>query len=148
MTVLERERSLADLSQWLGAAGQGEGCIVLIAGEAGIGKTTLIQAFSSVQRNARVLWGACDALFTPRPLAPLHDIARQAQGFLSAALNSGASRDIVFSAMLDELEGEPTLVGSRTSIGLTTRHSTCSSTLAGAFIERARCSSRPIVTTR
>jgi len=43
------------------------GCIALVAGEAGIGKTVLLQEFSKRQRDVRVLWGACDALYTPRP---------------------------------------------------------------------------------
>jgi DNA-binding CsgD family transcriptional regulator len=51
-----------------------------------------------------VLWGACDALFTPRPLGPIYDIARQTQGTLLTALSAGASRDEIFSAALEELE--------------------------------------------
>src|SRR6266850_3292819 len=79
MELLERERCLVDLAEWLGAAAERGGCIALVGGEAGIGKTALLQEFSKQRRGARVLWGACDALFTPRPLAPLHDIARQTQ---------------------------------------------------------------------
>ena len=103
MELLEREQSLADLTRWLEAA-TGSGCIALVSGEAGIGKTSLMQEFSRRQGLARVLWGACDALFTPRPLAPLHDIARQAKGALLAAVDSGAARDQIFTAALDELE--------------------------------------------
>jgi tetratricopeptide (TPR) repeat protein len=103
MELLEREQSLADLTRWLEAAAGG-GCIALVSGEAGIGKTSLLQEFSRRQRLARVLWGACDALFTPRPLAPLHDIARQTKGTLLAAIDSGATRDQIFTAALDELE--------------------------------------------
>ena len=58
----------------------------------------------------RVLWGACDALFTPRPLAPLHDIARQTKGTLLTAVVSGANRDEIFTAALDELEREKALI--------------------------------------
>jgi DNA-binding CsgD family transcriptional regulator len=109
MELLERERCLADLAEWLHAAAE-RGCIALVAGEAGIGKTTLVQEFSKQQSEARVLWGACDALFTPRPLAPLHDIARQTKGALLRAVNSGANRDEIFTAALDELEREQALV--------------------------------------
>jgi len=104
MQLLERDKYLEDLTQWLNAAVGGSGSIALICGEAGIGKTSLLQQFSRQQQVARVLWGACDALFTPRPLAPLHDIARQTKGPLLAAVESGASRDKVFSATLDEFE--------------------------------------------
>lgn len=110
MELLERERYLADLAQWLhGAAARG-GCVALVAGEAGIGKTALVQEFCRQPGGTRVLWGACDALFTPRPLAPLHDITRQTKGALSAAVNSGANREEIFTAMLDELEREKALV--------------------------------------
>src|SRR5262249_2326703 len=63
--------------------------------------------FAREQDAARVLWGACDALFTPRPLAPLHDIARQTKGALLAAIESAATRDRIFTATLDELETGP-----------------------------------------
>ncbi len=104
MQLLERDKYLEDLTLWLDAAVGGAGSIALVCGEAGIGKTSLLQQFSQQQRSSRVLWGACDALFTPRPLAPLHDIARQAKGALLAAVDSGASRDKVFTAVLDEFE--------------------------------------------
>jgi DNA-binding CsgD family transcriptional regulator len=104
MQLLERDQYLEDLTLWLGAAAGGAGSIALICGEAGVGKTSLLQQFSQQQRSTRVLWGACDALFTPRPLAPLHDIARQTKGALLTAIDSGASRDKVFTAVLDEFE--------------------------------------------
>ena len=90
MQLLERDEYVEDLTLWLNAAVGGAGSIALVCGEAGIGKTSLLQEFSRQQRTARVLWGACDALFTPRPLAPLHDIARQTKGALLAAIESGA----------------------------------------------------------
>jgi DNA-binding CsgD family transcriptional regulator len=108
MDLLERERYLADLTAWLDAVPERGGCSALVGGEAGIGKTALVQEFS--RQQSRVLWGACDALFTPRPLAPLHDIARQTQGALLAALNSDANRGAIFTAALDELERASALV--------------------------------------
>jgi DNA-binding CsgD family transcriptional regulator/tetratricopeptide (TPR) repeat protein len=110
MELLEREECLADLARWLGAVADQGGCIALVGGEAGMGKTALLQEFSKRQRGARVLWGACDALFTPRPLAPLHDIARQTKGALFAAVNSGAKREEIFTTALDELERSVALV--------------------------------------
>jgi predicted ATPase len=99
MELLERERCLADLAEWLHATAERGGCVALVAGEAGIGKTALVEAFSIQESETRVLWGACDALFTPRPLAPLYDIARQTKGALLAAVNSGADRDEIFIAV-------------------------------------------------
>ena len=111
MGLLERAQSFNDLTAWLGAAAAHGGLVVLVEGEAGIGKTSLVQEFARTQKIApRVLWGACDALFTPRPLGPLYDIARQVGERLNAALAAG-NRDAIFSAALDELEqGAPTLV--------------------------------------
>jgi DNA-binding CsgD family transcriptional regulator/tetratricopeptide (TPR) repeat protein len=110
MELLERERCLADLADWCVAASDRGGCVALVGGEAGIGKTVLLHEFCVRQHAMRVLWGGCDDLLTPRPLAPLHDIARQAQGALLAAIGSGASRDDIFTEALDELERTPTLI--------------------------------------
>src|SRR3954454_6126839 len=79
--------------------------IFLISGEAGIGKTTLVESFASRYCSpGQVLYGACDALFTPRPLGPLHDIARQAYPDLLKLLNSGAGWLPVATALLEHLE--------------------------------------------
>jgi DNA-binding CsgD family transcriptional regulator/tetratricopeptide (TPR) repeat protein len=110
MELFERERCLAELSDWCAAAPGKGGSVVLVGGEAGIGKTVLLQEFCSRQRDMRVLWGGCDDLSTPRPLAPLHDIARQGAPRLLEVIGSGASRDHIFTATLDELESRPTLL--------------------------------------
>ncbi|MFL6601758.1 MAG: helix-turn-helix transcriptional regulator [Steroidobacteraceae bacterium] len=110
MPLLEREQCFAELAQWVSATDRG-GCIGLVCGEAGIGKTSLVQEFAHRQQGRRVLWGACDSLFTPRPLAPLHDIARQTKGALLSAINSASNRAAIFNAALDELErGAPSLL--------------------------------------
>lgn len=110
MQLLEREQSLADLAAWLDTASRASGCVALVAGEAGIGKTALLQEFAQRQSDVRVLWGACDPLFTPRPLAPLHDIARQTHGQLAATLRSGARPELIFTAALDEFEQRKALL--------------------------------------
>ena len=76
--LLERERPLATLAGALDELiADGSGTLILIGGEAGVGKTALVHAFSAeVPADTRVLWGACDSLFTPRPLAPLLDVAQ------------------------------------------------------------------------
>ena len=70
MGLLERDTYLDDLTGCLEAAAAGQGGSVLILGEAGIGKTSLLRQFVQQQKIAkRVLWGGCEALFTPHALA-------------------------------------------------------------------------------
>jgi predicted ATPase len=55
--------------------------VTLVAGEAGIGKTSMVKSLCSHHDgHAQVLWGWCDPLSTTRPLGPLYDIARAAGG--------------------------------------------------------------------
>jgi predicted ATPase len=67
MVLLERGTFLGSLDGWLAEARDGRGCcLVLVGGEAGIGKTALVRAFCDRNgTDARVLWGACDALVRP-----------------------------------------------------------------------------------
>jgi DNA-binding CsgD family transcriptional regulator len=108
MHLLEREIYLDALSSGFAGIARGSGCIALVSGEAGIGKTSLIQEFAGSRRDAaRVYWGGCEALFTPHPLAPLHDIARQAGGGLPAVVASAANRDLIFRSTIDHLAQGP-----------------------------------------
>ncbi|HZR40374.1 MAG TPA: LuxR C-terminal-related transcriptional regulator [Ktedonobacteraceae bacterium] len=108
MDLLERDHCFDQLSELLRMATSGHGRTVLISGEAGIGKTSLVEQFVSLQGNAaRPLWGACEALFTPRPLGPLYDIATQLQGHLSTLMSHDVERPRVFSALLEELQNSP-----------------------------------------
>src|SRR5215467_1796146 len=78
MELVEREEFLATLQQHFESIAGGEGHCVFVSGEAGIGKTALVKAFCKQQAGgSRIYQGACDALFTPRPLAPLYDILWQ-----------------------------------------------------------------------
>jgi predicted ATPase len=102
--LLERDQFLSSLDELLLQAVQGHGQLVLVSGEAGIGKTSLVERF--IERcppGARTLWGACEALFTPRPLGPLYDIARQTSTPLRALLDDQANRATLFAAVMDDL---------------------------------------------
>ena len=89
-TLLEREQALAALHGAHSETKVGHGRLVLVAGEAGIGKTALVRAFcDDVRSSSRVLSGACDALATPRPLGPFVDVSTQTGGKLAAIVDEG-----------------------------------------------------------
>lgn len=110
MPLLERENQLRALSEYAAEARGGEGRLVLVSGEAGVGKTTLLEAFEEVSAGARWAWGSCDGGFTPRPLGPLFDIAPQLGGDVATAVTARAGRDELFAALLETLADEPTVL--------------------------------------
>jgi DNA-binding CsgD family transcriptional regulator len=74
--LVERDRVLDALSDHLGSAVRGCGRVVLLHGEAGVGKTAVLRAFADqVGDTTEVLWGWCEPLSTPRPLGPVLDVA-------------------------------------------------------------------------
>jgi DNA-binding CsgD family transcriptional regulator/tetratricopeptide (TPR) repeat protein len=107
--LLERESALAELARLADQARQGDGRLVLVGGEAGVGKTTLVEQFQRELRDARWSWGACDGLFTPLPLGPLFDVAGQLGGELAELCAAGADRERLFGALLSQLSAPGTL---------------------------------------
>ncbi len=99
---LERETQVAALLGYAAEAEAGTGRLVLIEGEAGVGKSTLVEQLEQRLPGAW-FWGACDGLSTPRPLAPLRDIAMEMGGDLLAACRADASRDTLFATVVDDL---------------------------------------------
>jgi hypothetical protein len=105
MELLERAPVLNELDGVLAATATG-GRVVLVAGEAGIGKSALVRRFTERHpADARFLLGACDPLLTPRALGPLHDLGRQTGGRLAELLAGGSSREQLFAALLDQSTG-------------------------------------------
>lgn len=113
MELLERDQDFEQLALLWQRATTGQGRTALVSGEAGMGKTALVEQFVQQQgQAARCLRGACDALFTPRPLGPLYDMAAQPPGALATLLTQETPRPLLFAAFLEELQqGErPTVV--------------------------------------
>jgi DNA-binding CsgD family transcriptional regulator/tetratricopeptide (TPR) repeat protein len=109
MMLLERDPVLASLRQYAHEAGQGEGRLVLIAGEAGAGKSVLVERFQRDLPDALWSWGACDGLSTPRPLAPLFDLARDLGGALEDLCRGRPERDELFAALLRQVTSDDRL---------------------------------------
>jgi DNA-binding CsgD family transcriptional regulator len=103
--LLEREHELAELAAAVRDATQGAGCVVLISGEAGIGKSSLVEAARGVlPGNGRLLVGFCDDLATSRTLGPFRDLVGVVGTELTRALRDGGDRDRVLDAMYGELD--------------------------------------------
>lgn len=109
--LLERERELSLLTEtYSEVVGRSAGALVLVHGEAGVGKTALLGRFCEERAGARILWGACEALFTPRPLGPFLDVAEAVGGELRALASAGALPHDVTSALTAALDGAPTIL--------------------------------------
>jgi ATP/maltotriose-dependent transcriptional regulator MalT len=101
--LLERDGELAALGEALDRAIAGQGSVVVILGEAGIGKTSVLRSFmAQAKHRARVLSGACDDLMTPRTLGAIRDAAAAGDGPLATALATG-DRDHLLTALREEL---------------------------------------------
>ena len=106
---MEREAPLAVLAQYAGEARTGHGWLVFVGGEAGVGKTALIEQLQFEIPNARWLWGLCDGMSTPRPLGPLFDVARILGGDLLDLCRRQGSREELFDTLLQQVDRPGTL---------------------------------------
>jgi ATP/maltotriose-dependent transcriptional regulator MalT len=103
--LIEREKPLESLIAALKRAATGHGGTVLVAGEAGIGKSSLLREFvRRAPRDCRVHWGGCEAFFTARALGPLHDIAHGLALHLAELLRRSAPPEQLFPALLSTLQ--------------------------------------------
>jgi DNA-binding CsgD family transcriptional regulator/tetratricopeptide (TPR) repeat protein len=106
--LLERDEALGTLATAGAAAARGEGRVVLVSGEPGIGKTSLVASFlGDLDGQTRILLGTCDDLSIPRPLGALRDLVGSVSEELAAALAGGAASHEVQSLLLAELELAP-----------------------------------------
>lgn len=107
-SLLERSEQLDQLLEILSKGRSHQGQIAVITGEAGVGKSALLNAFSEhADGQVPFAWGHCDALFTPRQLGPFYDIATAMGGDLQTALAADASSVSLFPAVLAALNELP-----------------------------------------
>jgi DNA-binding CsgD family transcriptional regulator len=106
--LIERDTELASLALWWAEAVRGTGRLVLVGGEAGAGKTAVIEEFVRRADGARVLRGAAEPLSTPAPLGPVRDMADDASGDLRGLLAGRNDPADVRRGFLAELRSVPT----------------------------------------
>lgn len=104
-TLVERETPLARLHQWVTALDGRNGAVALVMGEAGIGKTSLLEAFrADIGEQVDIAWGSCEALFTPRPLGPIHEMASVLGEPVASLLRRDTPAADIFHAILSTLD--------------------------------------------
>jgi GTPase SAR1 family protein len=154
-----RHRELARLVGMLDAAASGAGRTVVVGGDAGVGKTRLVERLAEVVvERARVLEGAClESRDGGVPYAPIVEILRGAvesvpEGHLAAILGPGRAE---LTRLLPEIapraldvrpaDGADASVrsssSSRTSSGPTTRPASSSGSRRGRSGTSPPCSS-------
>jgi DNA-binding CsgD family transcriptional regulator len=77
-SLVGRAPQLARLGEWVGDLAEGSGRAVLIEGEAGIGKSSILRSMAATAAAAghRVYWGACEELSRAFPLLPILEALR------------------------------------------------------------------------
>lgn len=109
--LLERADDLAVLRAKSDRARESAGGLVLVYGEAGSGKSSLIEAFiDTCSSSTRLLLAACDPLSTPRPLGPLYDLASNLGDGVHRAMREASTPDGIFRAVFEDLADRPAVV--------------------------------------
>lgn len=105
---MEREALLEQLNAHAEAASRRDGRMVFVAGEAGVGKTSLVDRHRrQLGQPWRVLKGACEPMEAPRPLGPLFDLAAAVSTDFAELIDSGADSHRLFASLLAHLREAP-----------------------------------------
>ena len=100
--ILERDSELSVLAGTVRAAARGRGAVVLVMGEVGIGKSSLVEAVRAhLPAEGRMFVGYCDDLATPRTLGPFRNLVVSIGAEFSRAVTDGGDRDRVLGAATD-----------------------------------------------
>lgn len=97
MPLVQRDSELAALHGWLDDARAGEGRLVLVSGEAGVGKTALVRALLATAGSTTCAVGGCDGASTPTAFGPLHDVSDELD--LGDVLDTGTQQQVTATVM-------------------------------------------------
>ena len=105
MPLLERNHQLDRLAAAFDRTRLGRGSLMLLHGEAGAGKTTVVEHFvDSLPSTAALMLAACEPLFAARPLGPLLDVINMLPPRLAASIRDGDVTKNLFSDLLNHLQ--------------------------------------------
>ncbi|MEA3139879.1 MAG: hypothetical protein QOK23_2048 [Gammaproteobacteria bacterium] len=103
MILLERQTQLEELARLLREAGTSAGKIAFVCGEAGVGKSALVEQFAQqATSSVRVSWGHCDALQTSRTLGPVNELAAALSLVSGIPADAGLSREQLFPRLFEQ----------------------------------------------
>ena len=110
MQLLERDAEVRALAQAATSVAADGGRLVLIEGEPGVGKTSLVRAFlDGLPEGTPVWYGRCDDLVPAQPLGAIHEAIRSvspAGDALRTALRTGSVPDVMVG-LLEILQAGP-----------------------------------------
>ena len=105
-SLFEREDQLAALEKAVKATSE-LGTVVLVSGEAGHGKTSLVNTvLRTLDHRYRVLRASCEPVGIPAAFAPLFDLLDVLPDELARDLKAGGGRPAVYAGMLDLIKND------------------------------------------
>jgi DNA-binding SARP family transcriptional activator len=108
-SLIERVEARRQLDAAFTEAQRGLGAVVLVSGEAGIGKTALVRSFTAgFGADVTVLAGGCEDLLTASTFGPFSDVAREVPALRAALDDAVPGR--VHEILLEVLGERPTVL--------------------------------------
>ena len=106
--IVERDEILATINECITEAERGTGSLVLVGGEAGSGKTSVVrETVARCGNSVAVVQGACDPLTTARPLGPVLEIAAHPDLGLGGLIGDARTPADVAAELTDALASHP-----------------------------------------